>query len=81
LLRQNGLAAAGEFQKIINHSGIVLNYPTGALAFVELGRAEAMSGDMERHERLTNNSLRYGNARRREHSILKDAKAEFAKLQ
>jgi hypothetical protein len=37
--------AAAEFQKIHDHSGIVVNAPIGALAHPGLGRAYALSGD------------------------------------
>ena len=37
-----GSAAAAEFQKIVNHSGIVGNCPTGALAHLGLARAYAL---------------------------------------
>lgn len=37
--------AAAEFQKIIDHPGIVLNFPFAALAYVGLGRAYALQGD------------------------------------
>ena len=37
--------AAAEFQKILDHRGIVLSDPIGALAHLQLGRAFAMSGD------------------------------------
>jgi len=33
--------AASEFQKIINHRGLVWNFPLGSLAHLELARAEA----------------------------------------
>jgi serine/threonine protein kinase/tetratricopeptide (TPR) repeat protein len=38
----NGSAAAGEFQKIIDHNGIVWNCPTGVLAHLGLARANAL---------------------------------------
>jgi hypothetical protein len=41
----NGSAAATEFQRIIDHRGIVLNFPLGPLAHLQLGRAYAMAGD------------------------------------
>ena len=41
LTARNGAAAAGEFQKIIDHRSIVLNLPLGALAHLQLGRAYA----------------------------------------
>jgi hypothetical protein len=37
--------AAGEFQKIIDHRGLVLYEPIGALSQVGLARAHAMQGD------------------------------------
>src|SRR6267378_522217 len=40
-----GREAAAEFQKILDHRGIVLNEPIGALAHLQLGRAYAMQGD------------------------------------
>jgi len=40
-----GKEAAAEFQKILDHSGFVLNMPTGALARLGLARAYALQGD------------------------------------
>ena len=37
--------AASEFQKVLDHRGIVLNFVTGSLARLQLARATAMSGD------------------------------------
>jgi eukaryotic-like serine/threonine-protein kinase len=37
--------AAAEFQKVLDHRGIVLADPIGALAHLQLGRALALSGD------------------------------------
>jgi len=45
LAAQAGGKAAEEFQKIVAHRGIVLNEPIGALAYLGLGRAYALSGD------------------------------------
>ena len=44
LLAHNGTAAASEFQKLLDHRAIVLNFVTGALAHLQLGRAYAMAG-------------------------------------
>ena len=38
----DGNAAAGEFQQILDHPGLVINCPTGALAHLGLGRAYAL---------------------------------------
>jgi hypothetical protein len=40
----NGSEAAAEFQKIIAHRGIVLNFPLGTLAHLGIARADALSG-------------------------------------
>ena len=43
LAAKQGSAAASEFQKILNHPGLVQNELIGALAHLELGRAQAMA--------------------------------------
>ncbi|MFZ0039277.1 MAG: protein kinase, partial [Candidatus Acidiferrales bacterium] len=45
LSAKQGGAAAAEFQKIIDHRGLVQNCPTGALAHLGLARAYVLSGD------------------------------------
>ncbi len=45
LAAHQGSEAAAEFQKILDHRGIVLNEPIGALAHLQIGRAYAMQGD------------------------------------
>ena len=45
LLAHNGTAAAVEFQKLLDHRGIVFNFVTGSLAHLQVGRAYAMTGD------------------------------------
>jgi len=39
LAAQQGVAAAAEFQKVLDHPGLVVNQPIGALAHLGLGRA------------------------------------------
>jgi eukaryotic-like serine/threonine-protein kinase len=41
----NGELAAGEFQKILDHPGVIVNFPLSALSHLGLGRARALSGD------------------------------------
>ena len=41
--------AAAEFQKILDHRGIVVSDPIGALARLQLGRAYAVEGVLSRH--------------------------------
>jgi eukaryotic-like serine/threonine-protein kinase len=45
LAAHRGNEAAAEFQKILDHRGIVLNEPIGALAHLQIGRAYSMQGD------------------------------------
>src|SRR6202023_3128452 len=45
LAEKNGDAAAAEFQKILDHAGVVGNEPIGALAHLGLGRAYSLSGN------------------------------------
>jgi serine/threonine protein kinase/tetratricopeptide (TPR) repeat protein len=45
LASNNGSAAAREFQKLLDHRGLVINYPLAALAHLQLARAYALAGD------------------------------------
>lgn len=45
LLVHNRTAAAAEFQKVLDHRGIVLNFVTGSLAHLRIARAYAVSRD------------------------------------
>jgi eukaryotic-like serine/threonine-protein kinase len=57
LATKQGAAAAAEFQKILDHFGIVRNAPIGALAHLQLGRAYALSGDSSKAKRAYNDFL------------------------
>ena len=73
--------AAAEFQKILDHRGIVLNEPIGALAHLQLGRAYAMQGDTARSRASYQDFLMLWKDADPDIPILKQAKAEYAKLQ
>jgi tetratricopeptide (TPR) repeat protein len=73
--------AATEFQKILDHRGIVLNAPIGALAHLQLGRAYVMSGDVAKAKTAYNDFLTLWKDADPDIPILKQAKAEYAKLQ
>jgi hypothetical protein len=45
LLAHRAKEAATEFQKVLDHPGIVGNYPLGTLAHLQLARARLMDGD------------------------------------
>jgi eukaryotic-like serine/threonine-protein kinase len=73
--------AAAEFQKIIDHRGIVQNFILGALAHLQLGRAKAIGGDKENARKSYQEFLTLWKDADSDIPILKQAKAEYAKLQ
>ena len=81
LSAHNGSAAATEFQKLLDHPGFVLNNPIGALAHLQLGRAYAMSGDPGKAKAAYQDFLTLWKDADPDIPILKQAKAEYAKLQ
>ena len=81
LLAHNGTAAAAEFQKLLDHRGIVLNFVTGSLAHLQLGRAYAMAGDTAKAKSAYQDFFLLWKDADPEIPILKEAKAEYSKLQ
>jgi tetratricopeptide (TPR) repeat protein len=81
LLAHDGPAAVIEFQKLLDHRGIVLNFVTGALAHLQLGRAYAMAGDTGKAKTVYEDFLSLWKDADPDIPILKQAKAEYAKLQ
>src|SRR5579862_5272560 len=77
----DGNQAAGEFQKFIDHRGVVGNFPWGALAHVGLARAYAMQGDTAKARAAYQDFLALWKDADPDIPILKEAKAEYAKLQ
>ena len=73
--------AAAEFQKILDHRGIVGSDPIGALAHLQLGRAFALSGDLARSKTAYQDFLALWKDADPDIPLLKQAKAEYAKLQ
>jgi len=80
LLSHDGTAAAAEFQKLLDHRGIVLNSPLGALAHLQLGRAYVMSGNTAKAKAAYQDFLTLWKDADADIPILKQAKAEYAKL-
>ena len=72
--------AAAEFQKILDHRGIVGADPIGALAHVQLGRAFALSGDTIKATAAYQEFFTLWKDADRDVPILGQAKAEYAKL-
>jgi eukaryotic-like serine/threonine-protein kinase len=81
LLAHEGKEAAAEFQKFLDHRGVVLNFPLGALAHLGLARAYAMQGDTTKARAAYQDFLTLWKDADPDISILKQAKAEYAKLQ
>jgi eukaryotic-like serine/threonine-protein kinase len=81
LAAHQGNEAAAEFQKILDHRGIVLNSPIGALAHLQIGRAYAMAGDTVKAKSAYQDFLTLWKDADPDIPILKQAKAEYAKLQ
>jgi hypothetical protein len=86
LMLHDGNAAAREFQKFIDHRGIVANFPWGALARLGLARAyalDAATGPAARDKARAayQDFLTLWKDADPDVPILKEAKAEYAKLQ
>jgi hypothetical protein len=105
LMPHDGTAAAAEFQKFIDHRGLVVNFPWGALARLGLARAYAMQAGLPvaavydrrkeagapraplqpdsraKARAAYQDFLTLGKDADPDIPILKEAKAEYAKLQ
>jgi eukaryotic-like serine/threonine-protein kinase len=77
---RQGSAAAAEFQKILDHRGLVWSCSTGALAHLGLARAYAIQGDTAKARTTYQDFLSLWKDADPDIPILKQAKAEFAKL-
>jgi predicted Zn-dependent protease len=75
-----GNEAAAEFQKILDHRGIVVNAPIGALVHLGRARAYALSGDKTKAKAAYQDFLTLWKDADPDVPILKQAKAEYAKL-
>jgi hypothetical protein len=81
LAAHQGREAAAEFQKILDHRGIVLNEPIGALAHLQLGRAYAMQDDTAKARVAYKDFLTLWKDADPDIPVFQQAKAEYAKLQ
>jgi len=80
LAARKGAEAAAEFQKILDHHGLMQNDPIGALAHFQLGRAYAMQGKIPEARGAYVDFLNLWKDADAELPALKEAKAEYAKL-
>jgi eukaryotic-like serine/threonine-protein kinase len=80
LASHQGVASAAEFRKILNHPGVVLNEPIGALARLGLARAYTISGDTTKAKAAYQDFLALWKDADPGIPIYRQAKAEYAKL-
>ena len=81
LMLHDGNRATAEFQKFIDHRGVVVNFPWGALARLGLARAYALQGDTAKAKAAYQDFLTLWKDADPDVPILIAAKAEYAKLQ
>jgi eukaryotic-like serine/threonine-protein kinase len=80
LSANQGAAAASEFQKIVDHAGVVGNEPIGGLARLGLARAYASSGDIAKAKSAYQDFFAIWKSADAGAPLLSKAKAEYAKL-
>ena len=80
LMAQRGAEAAAEFQKLVDHRGLVGNSPTGALAHLGLGRAYALMGNNTKARTQYQQFLNLWKDGDPDIPALRHAKTEYAKL-
>jgi eukaryotic-like serine/threonine-protein kinase len=81
LLLQRGKEAANEFQKFLDYRGVVINSVLAALARSQLARALSVSGDSSGARKAYQDFFSLWKEADPDIPILKQAKAEYAKLQ
>jgi eukaryotic-like serine/threonine-protein kinase len=74
-------AAAAEFQRVIDHRGIVLVDPMDAMARLQLARALVLSGDIAKAKRVYDDLFGLWKDADAGIPIVSEARAEYAKLQ
>jgi predicted Zn-dependent protease len=79
LAAHQGSEAAAEFQKILDHRGVVVNDPIGALAHLGLARAYVVQGDTAKAKAAYQDFLTLWKNADPDIPILKRAKAEYAR--
>jgi len=80
LAARQGNDAAAEFQKILDHRGVVANEPIGALAHLGLARAYGLQGDTVKARAAYNDFLALWKDADPDIPVLRAAKAEYARL-
>jgi eukaryotic-like serine/threonine-protein kinase len=81
LAAHQGAEAAREFQKILDRPGMMIGDPIGVLAHLQLGRAYAIQGNANKAKAAYQGFLALWKDADPDIPVLKQAKAEYAKLQ
>jgi len=81
LTLHDGKAARAEFQKLIDHYGLVGNFPWGALSRLGVARADAMSGDEAEARSAYVQFLGIWGDADPDIPVFQQAKREYARLQ
>jgi eukaryotic-like serine/threonine-protein kinase len=81
LLLHQGTQAVGEFQKFLDQRGVAVNCPLAALARLQLARAYVLAGDSKRAGGSYQDFLTLWKDADTDISVLKQARAEYAKLE
>jgi hypothetical protein len=81
LAAHHGREAVVEFQKIVDHPELVWNTILGPLAHLGLGRAYALSGETKQARNAYQDFLTLWKDADPDIPILKQAQAEYAKLE
>ena len=75
-----GVEAAAEFQKLIDHPGVVVNFPLGALAHLGLARAHVLSGEVGAARTAYQDFFAMWKDADLDVPVLKRARSEYEKL-
>ena len=81
LALHKSVEAAAEFQKLLDHPGIVLNNPLGAIAHLQVARAYALQNDTAKARTAYQDFFALWKDADPDIPILKQAQSEYASLQ
>jgi len=77
---KQGILAAAEFQKVLDHSGVVAGFVTGAIAKLQLARAQVLTHDTKAARKSYEDFLMLWKNADPDLPIYKEARAEYAAL-
>jgi eukaryotic-like serine/threonine-protein kinase len=81
LLAHNGRAAAGEFQKLMDHPGLMMNFVTGSISHLQIGRAYESAGESAMAKAAYQEFFNLWKDADPDIPLLKHAKLEYSRLQ